>query len=86
MQYKYNGANELVRENNQFTNQTVTCEYDSWGNLRYTMKLARPAGKLFPLTKQDQKNRHSPIDSHIVAGSMIELSSNKTRQQEVPPS
>ena len=31
--YQYNGANELVRENNGFTNQTVTYTYDSWGNL-----------------------------------------------------
>ena len=31
--YQYNGANELVRENNQFTNQTVTYTYDSCGNL-----------------------------------------------------
>ena len=31
--YQYNGANELTRENNQFTNQTVTYEYDSWGNI-----------------------------------------------------
>ena len=33
MQYKYNGANELTRENNQFTNQTVVYTYDTWGNL-----------------------------------------------------
>ena len=32
--YQYNGANELIRENNQFTNQTVTYEYDSWGNIQ----------------------------------------------------
>ena len=31
--YQYNGANELIRENNAFTNQTVTYTYDSWGNL-----------------------------------------------------
>ena len=31
--YEYNGANELIRENNGFTNQTVTYTYDSWGNL-----------------------------------------------------
>ena len=31
--YQYNGANELIRENNGFTNQTVTYEYDDWGNL-----------------------------------------------------
>ena len=31
--YEYNGANELIRENNAFTNQTVTYTYDSWGNL-----------------------------------------------------
>ena len=31
--YEYNGTNELVRENNGFTNQTVTYEYDVWGNL-----------------------------------------------------
>ena len=31
--YQYNGANELIRENNGFTNQTVTYEYDSWGNI-----------------------------------------------------
>ena len=29
--YQYNGANELIRENNQFTNQTVTYEYDDTG-------------------------------------------------------
>ena len=32
--YQYNGTNELIRENNQFTNQTVTYEYDSWGNIQ----------------------------------------------------
>ena len=32
--YQYNGANELIRENNGFTNQTVTYEYDSWGNVQ----------------------------------------------------
>ena len=31
--YQHNGANELIRENNQFTNQTVTYAYDVWGNL-----------------------------------------------------
>ena len=31
--YQYNGANELIRENNQFTNQTVTYTYDTWGNI-----------------------------------------------------
>ena len=31
--YEYNGANELIRENNGFTNQTVTYTYDLWGNL-----------------------------------------------------
>ncbi|MBR0342048.1 MAG: hypothetical protein IJH64_07365, partial [Oscillospiraceae bacterium] len=31
--YQHNGANELIRENNAFTNQTVTYTYDSWGNL-----------------------------------------------------
>ena len=31
--YSYNAANELVRENNGFTNQTVTYTYDNWGNL-----------------------------------------------------
>ena len=31
--YQYNGANELIRENNVFTNQTVTYTYDVWGNL-----------------------------------------------------
>ena len=31
--YQYNGANELVRENNAFTNQTVTYTYDTWGNI-----------------------------------------------------
>ena len=31
--YQYNGANELIRENTAFTNQTVTYTYDSWGNL-----------------------------------------------------
>ncbi|MBR5678465.1 MAG: RHS repeat-associated core domain-containing protein, partial [Paludibacteraceae bacterium] len=31
--YQYNGANELIRENNQFTNQTVTYTYDLWGNI-----------------------------------------------------
>ena len=33
MQYEYDGANELTRENNQFTNQTVVYTYDTWGNL-----------------------------------------------------
>ena len=31
--YQYNGANELIRENNGFTNQTVTYTYDTWGNI-----------------------------------------------------
>ena len=31
--YQYNGANELVRENNGFTNKTVIYTYDVWGNL-----------------------------------------------------
>ena len=31
--YSYNAANELIRENNGFTNQTVTYAYDNWGNL-----------------------------------------------------
>ena len=29
--YEYNGANELTRENNQFTDETVTYAYDLWG-------------------------------------------------------
>ncbi|MBQ7278446.1 MAG: hypothetical protein IJR17_04510 [Clostridia bacterium] len=32
--YQYNGANELIRENNGFTGQTVTYEYDDWGNIQ----------------------------------------------------
>ena len=32
--YQYNGANELVRENNGFTDETVTYEYDDWGNIQ----------------------------------------------------
>lgn len=31
--YSYNAANELIRENNGFTNQTVTYAYDNWGNI-----------------------------------------------------
>ena len=31
--YSYNAANELIRENNGFTNQTVTYTYDNWGNI-----------------------------------------------------
>ena len=31
--YTYNDANELIRENNGFTNQTVTYAYDDWGNI-----------------------------------------------------
>ena len=31
--YTYNDANELIRENNGFTNQTVTYTYDDWGNI-----------------------------------------------------
>ena len=27
MTYQYNGANELIRENNGFTNQTMYCNY-----------------------------------------------------------
>ena len=31
--YTYDAANRLTRENNQVTNQTVTYEYDVWGNI-----------------------------------------------------
>lgn len=31
--YEYNSANELIRENNGFTNQTVTYSYDLFDNL-----------------------------------------------------
>ncbi len=31
--YVYDTANRLTRENNQVTNQTVTYEYDVWGNI-----------------------------------------------------
>jgi len=31
--YEYDAANRLTRENNQVTNQTVTYEYDVWGNI-----------------------------------------------------
>jgi RHS repeat-associated protein len=31
--YEYDAANRLTRENNQVTNQTVTYEYDTWGNI-----------------------------------------------------
>ncbi len=31
--YEYNSANELIRENNGFTNQTVTYSYDLYGNI-----------------------------------------------------
>ena len=31
--YFYNAANELIRENNGFTNETVTYSYDLFGNI-----------------------------------------------------
>ena len=31
--YIYDGANQLVRENNDFTDETVVYEYDEWGNI-----------------------------------------------------
>ena len=33
MDYIYDGANQLVRENNGFTDETVVYEYDEWGNI-----------------------------------------------------
>ena len=33
MDYIYDGANQLVRENNDFTDETVVYEYDEWGNI-----------------------------------------------------
>ena len=48
--YQYNGANELIRENNQFTNQTVTYEYDDWGNIRNKKTYAYPTAAI-PTTR-----------------------------------
>ena len=38
--YQYNGANELVRENNHTNSYTMTYEYDSWGNLTKKQRYA----------------------------------------------
>lgn len=32
--YVYDRANQLIHENNGFTNETVTYAYDEWGNIR----------------------------------------------------
>ena len=49
--YQYNGANELIRENNGFTNKTVIYTYDSWGRkLSCTGTLATTLGELNPFT------------------------------------
>ena len=44
--YSYNAANELIRENNGFTNQTVTYTYDNWGNLTEKNVYAYTTGDL----------------------------------------
>ena len=48
--YEYNGANELVRENNGFTDETVTYTYDLWGNLRSKKTYAYTEGDLSNLS------------------------------------
>lgn len=44
--YAYDAANQLIRENNGFTNQTVTYEYDSWGNILNKKTYAYTTGDL----------------------------------------
>ena len=44
--YEYDTANRLTRENNQVTNETVTYEYDVWGNILNRKVYAYTVGDL----------------------------------------
>ncbi len=44
--YEYDTANRLTRENNQVTNETITYEYDVWGNILNRKVYAYTTGDL----------------------------------------
>ena len=48
--YEYDTANRLTRENNGLTNETVTYEYDVWGNILNKKIYAYTTGDLTDLT------------------------------------